>query len=236
MGSIAFGAKQPARGPGSARILATGEPRLGSCHRSNGSSPPNQEDLQCLRPMLPPKLSRIPCAAVRGARPPASRLPWPFNGRQLLSSLVTSAVRTSPSEWLDPRGLLPYERNPRTHSKKQIEQIAASIREFGFTNPVLSDGERRIIAGHGRVAAAKLLGMDRVPTIRLEHLSEAQKRAYIIADNRLAELAGWDEALLAIELKDLIEIDFSVELTGFATAEIDLVIGRQEQHAEPHPP
>ena len=95
-------------------------------------------------------------------------------------------------EWHDPQKLVPYERNPRTHSKKQIEQIAASIREFGFTNPVLIDGERRIIAGHGRVAAAKLLGMDRVPTIRLEHLSEAQKRAYIIADNRLAELAGWE--------------------------------------------
>jgi len=130
-------------------------------------------------------------------------------------------------EWHDPGCLLPYERNPRTHSRKQIEQIAASIREFGFTNPVLIDGEGRIIAGHGRVAAAKLLGMDRVPTIRLEHLSEAQKRAYIIADNRLAELAGWDEALLAIELRYLAEIDFTVELTGFATAEIDLVIGRR---------
>jgi DNA modification methylase len=138
-------------------------------------------------------------------------------------------------EWHDPRGLLPYERNPRTHSRKQIEQIAASIREFGFTNPVLIDDQQRIIAGHGRVAAAKLLSMDRVPTIRLEHLSEAQKRAYIIADNRLAELAGWDESILAIELKYLTEIDFSVELTGFATAEIDLVIGRQEQPAKPDP-
>src|SRR5262249_50772954 len=137
-------------------------------------------------------------------------------------------------EWHDPQRLVPYERNPRTHSKKQIEQIGASIREFGFTNPVLIDGERRIIAGHGRVAAAKLLGMDRVPTIRLEYLSGAQKRAYIIAANRLAELAGWDDAILAIELKSLTEIDFTVELTGFATAEIDLVIGRQEQ-AKPDP-
>ena len=138
-------------------------------------------------------------------------------------------------EWHDPRGLRPYERNPHTHSRKQIEQIVASIREFGFTNPVLIDGERRMIAGHGRVAAAKLLGIDRVPTIRLKHLSEAQRRAYIIGDNRLAELACWDEALLAIEFKYLTEIDFSVELTGFATAEIDLVIGRQEQQAKPHP-
>jgi ParB-like nuclease domain len=138
-------------------------------------------------------------------------------------------------EWHDPQKLVRYERNPRTHSKKQIEQIAASIREFGFTNPVLIDDQQRIIAGHGRVTAAKLLGMDRVPTIRLEHLSEAQKRAYIIADNRLAELAGWDESILAIELKYLSEIDFSVELTGFATAEIDLVIGRQEQPAKSDP-
>lgn len=138
-------------------------------------------------------------------------------------------------EWHDPQKLEPCERNARTHSRRQIEQIAASVREFGFVNPVLIDGERRIIAGHGRIAAAKLLGMDRVPTIRLEHLSEAQKRAYIIADNRLAELAGWDEALLAIELKYLTEIDFSAELTGFATAEIDLVIGRQEQPAKPDP-
>lgn len=159
----------------------------------------------------------------------------PTAGKAQLSAKQFShlASQNFTVEWHDPRELLLYERNARTHSKKQIEQIAASIREFGFTNPVLTDGERRIIAGHGRVAAAKLLGMERVPTIRLEHLSEAQKRAYIVADNRLAELAGWDESILAIELKYLTEIDFSVELTGFATAEIDLVIGRQEQPAKP---
>ena len=93
-----------------------------------------------------------------------------------------------------------HARNPRTHSMKQIRQIAESIRRFGFTNPILIDAEDRIIAGHGRIEAAKLLGLSTVPTIRLDHLTEAQKRAYVIADNRLAELAGWDRELLALEL------------------------------------
>ena len=91
--------------------------------------------------------------------------------------------------------LTPYDRNARTHSKKQIKQIAASIERFGWTNPVLIDGEGGVIAGHGRLEAAKLLGLDTVPTIRLENMSEAEIRAYVIADNRLAELAGWDEGI-----------------------------------------
>jgi len=99
--------------------------------------------------------------------------------------------------------LLPYPRNPRTHSDKQIHQIAASIGEFGFTNPVLADQHGQIIAGHGRVAAAKLLGLDTVPVIRVEHLSDDQKRAYVIADNKLALNAGWDPEMLAIELQNL---------------------------------
>ena len=99
--------------------------------------------------------------------------------------------------------LRPYARNARTHSKKQLRQIAESIKQFGFTNPILTDAGGRIIAGHGRVEAAKLLGMGQVPTIRLEDLSEAQIKAYIIANNRLAELAGWDEEILAIELQAL---------------------------------
>src|SRR3954467_5096530 len=120
----------------------------------------------------------------------------------------------------------PNPRNPRTHSKKQIRQIADSIQAFGFTNPVLLDDADRIIAGHGRVAAAKLLGIETVPTIHLGQLSEAQKRAYAIADNRLAELAGWDEQLLALELRYIseLEIDFELTLTGFETAEIDLLM------------
>ncbi len=122
--------------------------------------------------------------------------------------------------------LKPNPRNPRTHSKKQIRQIARSIRRFGFNNPVLIDAEDTIVAGHGRVEAAKLLGMDTVPTVRLEHMTEAQMRAYVLADNKLAENAGWDQELLAIELQYLTEFDihFDVSITGFEAAEIDLVI------------
>jgi hypothetical protein len=119
--------------------------------------------------------------------------------------------------------LKPYPRNPRTHSNKQVRQIAESIRTFGFNNPVLIDRNEEIIAGHGRVEAAKLLGLESVPTIRLEHLSETEKRAYILADNKLAESAGWDREILAIELQNLIEMetDFSITATGFEIAEID---------------
>ncbi len=120
--------------------------------------------------------------------------------------------------------LRPYPNNARTHSKKQIKQIAASIERFGWTNPVLVDAEGRIIAGHGRVEAAKLLGIEQVPTIALQDLTEAQIRAYVIADNKLAENAGWDREILAIELQALVEVDFDVELTGFETSEVDLLI------------
>src|SRR5260370_33076851 len=95
--------------------------------------------------------------------------------------------------------LRPYANNARTHSKRQIRQIASSIERFGFCNPVLIDDQKQIIAGHGRVQAAKLLGIDGVPTVQLSHLSEAEKRAYILADNKLAERAGWDKELLALE-------------------------------------
>ncbi len=123
--------------------------------------------------------------------------------------------------------LRPFARNARTHSPKQIAQIAASIREFGFNNPILIDRDGEIIAGHGRVAAAKKLGLETVPCVRLEHLSEAQKRAYILTDNRLAEKAGWDREILAIELQHLteIEVDFDVTVTGFEMAEVDLLLG-----------
>lgn len=116
--------------------------------------------------------------------------------------------------------LIPYARNTRTHSDEQVAQIAASIREFGFTNPVLIDGQDGIIAGHGRVMAARKLGLAEVPCIRLAHLSEAQRRAYVIADNKLALNAGWDEELLAVELADLREIDFDLSLTGFSETEL----------------
>jgi 16S rRNA G966 N2-methylase RsmD len=114
--------------------------------------------------------------------------------------------------------------NARTHSTRQIRQIADSIQRFGFCNPILVDDDLTILAGHGRVAAAQLLNHTTVPTVRLSHLSEADKRAYLIADNRLAEKAGWDRDLLAIELQSLIDIGFEVELTGFETPEIDLLL------------
>jgi hypothetical protein len=120
--------------------------------------------------------------------------------------------------------LRPHPSNARTHSKKQIRQIADSIRQFGFNNPVLIGADGEIIAGHGRVEAAKLLGLDSVPTVRLAHLSAAQRRAYVLADNKLALNAGWDRELLAIELQGLVDIDFDVELTGFSPTEIDLVL------------
>jgi site-specific DNA-methyltransferase (adenine-specific) len=116
--------------------------------------------------------------------------------------------------------LLPYEKNARTHSPEQIAQVAASIKEFGFTNPILIDEQSGIIAGHGRVLAAAKLSMDEVPTITLSGLSEAQKRAYIIADNKLALNAGWDEAMLAVEFAELEAMDYDLTLTGFSLDEI----------------
>ena len=121
--------------------------------------------------------------------------------------------------------LTPYERNARTHSKQQIRKIAESIRAFGFTNPVLIDSSSTIVAGHGRVQAAKLLGMVEVPTILLESLTKAQIQAYIIADNRLAEDAGWDEGILKIELQNLIlENQVDISLTGFEIGEVDFIV------------
>jgi DNA modification methylase len=120
--------------------------------------------------------------------------------------------------------LRPYARNARTHSAKQITQIARSIQRFGFTNPVLISDDSEIVAGHGRVEAAKLLGLPTVPTLRLSHLTETQRRAYVLADNKLAQNAGWDREVLAIELQALVELDFGVELTGFSLAETDLII------------
>ena len=111
--------------------------------------------------------------------------------------------------------LVPYVNNSRTHNDAQVAQIAASIREFGWTNPVLVDGENGIIAGHGRVMAARVLGLDEVPVIELTHMTEAQKRAYIIADNKLAELAGWDKELLSLELGALKLDGFDIDLIGF---------------------
>ena len=116
--------------------------------------------------------------------------------------------------------LIPYVNNARTHNEEQVIQIAASIKEFGFTNPVLIDGDNGIIAGHGRLMAAKKLGLEEVPTIELSYLSEAQRKAYILADNKLALNSGWDNDLLAIEFAELGELGFDLDLTGFSSEEI----------------
>ena len=123
--------------------------------------------------------------------------------------------------------LTPNSRNARTHSKKQIRQIADSITAFGWTNPILVDDTGGVVAGHGRLEAAMLLGIDEVPTICLNNMTEEEIRAYVIADNKLAENAGWDREMLAIELQGLIEldVDFDVTLTGFEMPEIDILIG-----------
>jgi DNA modification methylase len=120
--------------------------------------------------------------------------------------------------------LVPYARNPRTHSDAQVAQIAASIREFGWTNPVLVDGANGIIAGHGRVLAARKLKLEHVPVIELAHMSEAQRRAYVLADNQLALNAGWDEALLRLELADLSELGFDIGLIGFGEGELERLL------------
>ena len=122
--------------------------------------------------------------------------------------------------------LRPWPQNARTHSKKQIRQIADSIRKFGFTNPVLIDCENMILAGHGRVTAAESLGLREVPCLRIENMSPQEKRAYVLADNKLALNAGWDEELLAQELKALseLDLDFDVGITGFSISEIDNLV------------
>ncbi len=136
-------------------------------------------------------------------------------------------MKTLAIKYKDPRKLKPRPKNPRTHTPRQIKQVAASITEFGFINPVLLDSGDGIVAGHARVSAAISLGMNDVPTVRVDHLNPTQIRAYVIADNRLAEKAGWDPTLLALELQELsLETNFDVTVTGFEIAEIDLAISQ----------
>lgn len=128
--------------------------------------------------------------------------------------------------------LKPYKNNARTHSKKQIRQLVKSIKEFGFTIPILIDEQNTILAGHGRASAAKEMGLFEAPCVRLDHMTEAQKRAYILADNKLAQNAGWDDDLLAQELGFLLseEVTFDVDITGFSIAEVDMII--EDSHKE----
>lgn len=132
-------------------------------------------------------------------------------------------------EMLPITALKAYSGNARRHSKKQIRQIADSIRRFGFTNPVLVSDEGEIIAGHGRVMAAKELSITKVPTVRLSHLSAGERRAYVLADNKLALNAGWDTEILAIELQALIDLEFDVTVTGFSLAEVDLTLDQARE-------
>ena len=149
-----------------------------------------------------------------------------------MRSATRPRLKNNASELFKPRAvehvevvdLRSHDRNARTHSARQIQQIARSIERFGFNNPVLIDRNNQIIAGHGRVAAAKLLGCISVPALRIEHLSDAEKRAFIIADNKLAEKAGWDNDILAIEFQGLDELGFDLELTGFELPEIEMIL------------
>ena len=134
-------------------------------------------------------------------------------------------------ETLDINSLIPYARNARTHSEAQIAQIAGSIKEFGFTNPILIDKDNGIIAGHGRVAAARKLNLSQVPCIRLEHLSETQRKAYILADNRIALNSGWETELLSTELEELKDLGINLESLGFDSDEIDALLNKIEPTA-----
>jgi len=145
-------------------------------------------------------------------------------------------------EWRSVSTLIPYARNSRTHSDEQIAQIAASIKEFGWTNPILIDGDNGIIAGHGRLSAARKLGHEEVPVIELKDLTETQRKAYIIADNRLALNAGWDNEMLTIELNELLADNFALDILGFdpkelaALLEPDVVEGLTDEDAVPDVP
>jgi hypothetical protein len=133
-------------------------------------------------------------------------------------------MNPTPIESMAVARLRPSPRNARTHSKKQIRQIAGSIARFGFTNPILIDADGTVIAGHGRLEAAKLLGLQHVPALRLSGLDATQRRAYALADNKLALNSGWDRDALAVELQTLAEVKFDVEVTGFSCAEIEVVL------------
>nr|WP_296969142.1 site-specific DNA-methyltransferase [Tepidanaerobacter sp. EBM-38] len=147
-------------------------------------------------------------------------LGWPFL-MPIFKERCENLKTTEELKLIDIDKLIPYANNARTHNKEQINKLRSSLREFGFVNPVLIDKEKNIIAGHGRVMAAREEGIKKVPCVLVEHLTDAQKKAYILADNRLAMDAGWDDEILALELENLKELDFDIDLTGFDAAEID---------------
>jgi DNA modification methylase len=179
----------------------------------------------------PRALARLSGNQTENLFSPGVRVGWssfvtiPPGSKTLESSMPANSVNPLKIEYLTVGVLKPYPRNARTHTRKQIHQIKQSISQFGFTNPILVDQENMVMAGHGRLEAAKALGLEKVPVIRFEHMSEAEKRAYILADNKLAENAGWDPEILKIELQNLSDLDleFDLEITGFDTAEIELL-------------
>jgi ParB/Sulfiredoxin domain len=161
-----------------------------------------------------------------------------------MASAVSAEARSASAargdlriEYLPPERLRPSPNNARRHSRKQLKQLANSIARFGFINPVLISDDFEIIAGHGRLEAAKRLGLGQVPTVRLSNLSPAERRAYLIADNRLAQLAGWDRELLASELQGLLDLKFDdIELTGFSLDQVELMLDDPaEQNGQPGP-
>ena len=162
----------------------------------------------------------------------------PFNNGMLIDMTDLPIIGPEKLEYIALDDLVPHDRNARTHSKKQLKLIADSITRFGFTNPVLVDAHNSVVAGHGRIEAARLLGMARVPVLRFEHMTEVEKRAYVITDNRLAELAGWDNNLLALEMEAIVELDheFELALTGFDPAEVEALLnslGEESPEEEP---
>jgi hypothetical protein len=152
----------------------------------------------------------MPAPHQRQRKPAAQQDQQRADGPRIADAITTRAVGD----------LIPYASNARTHSPEQIAQIAASIREFGFTNPVLVDADGGIVAGHGRVLAAQKLGLTEVPTIDVGYLTAAQRKAYVLADNKIALNAGWDDELLAIELSGILELGMGVEVIGFSEAEL----------------
>jgi DNA modification methylase len=186
---------------------------------------------------LPPVRTRTRPAAPQPASSPSPSTNPGLSDPGLTDATLSWADRAKLAiRYVPVAGLRPYARNARRHSKKQIEQIAASVRQFGFVNPILIDQDGEIVAGHGRLLAAQYLDMTEVPVIGIDHLSPEQVRAYRLADNRLAELSDWDEDTLAIELKGLLEIEtsFDLQVTGFGMGKIDfLVSGARSRGDDP---
>jgi len=176
-------------------------------------------------------ISAVSCRGLTGAQIPASPARV---GRPKGYWYVNKMTQHEPQiEMMAVADLVPYARNSRTHGDAQVAQIAASIREFGFTNPVLIDADGGIIAGHGRVLAARKLKMAEVPCIMLDHLTDTQRRAYVIADNQIAIGAGWNEELLSLELNDLHLEGFDMGLMGFDAAELSKLMGFDEEIEAP---